>query len=529
MNSQEFITQHVKVLKPLSKKLALAYWKASISGSDEDFKEYEELAKELKKIFNNKEEFEKTKTLFSQEQDPITKRQLKILHNEYLSSQGDLDLINQIIEKETKVEQKFNKFRANLEGKELTDNDIKEILKSETDSQKLQAAWEASKKQGELVEKDMLEIIKLRNNLAKSLGFKNYYEFSLQVSEQKPEEIISTFQELADLTNKPFAKLKDEINTALSEKYNISKEDLKPWHHQDLFFQEGPEIYKIDINDIYANHNVVKIAEEFYKGIGIPVTDVLEKSDLYEKPGKSQHAFCIAIDREGDVRILQNVKNNEKWMETTLHELGHAIYSKLVCTPKLPYLLRDQAHIFTTEAIALLFGRKSKDLSFIKKYCQKEDPSLAEKLPKALRLRQLVFSRWTQVMVNFERQFYENPDQDLNKLWWSLVTKHQLIPFSRDKPDWASKMHFVAAPVYYHNYMLGELLASQIHHHITKNILNQDSLKNVDYSGKKEIGLYLQKHIFEQGMKCKWDEMIKKATGEELTPEYYVEEFVEGA
>ncbi|MFH1289865.1 MAG: M2 family metallopeptidase, partial [Nanoarchaeota archaeon] len=174
MNSQEFITQHVKVLKPLSKKLALAYWKASISGSDEDFKEYEELAKELKKIFNNKEEFEKTKTLFSQEQDPITKRQLKILHNEYLSSQGDLDLINQIIEKETKVEQKFNKFRANLEGKELTDNDIKEILKSETDSQKLQAAWEASKKQGELVEKDMLEIIKLRNNLAKSLGFKNY-------------------------------------------------------------------------------------------------------------------------------------------------------------------------------------------------------------------------------------------------------------------------------------------------------------------------------------------------------------------
>ena len=28
------------------------------------------------------------------------------------------------------------------------------------------------------------------------------------------------------------------------------------------------------------------------------------------------------------------------------------------------------------------------------------------------------------------------------------------------EPDWASKPHFVIAPVYYHNYMLGELFAS---------------------------------------------------------------------
>ncbi len=29
-------------------------------------------------------------------------------------------------------------------------------------------------------------------------------------------------------------------------------------------------------------------------------------------------------------------------------------------------------------------------------------------------------------------------------------------------PDWAAKIHMTGAPVYYHNYLLGELIASQL-------------------------------------------------------------------
>ena len=39
----------------------------------------------------------------------------------------------------------------------------------------------------------------------------------------------------------------------------------------------------------------------------------------------------------------------------------------------------------------------------------------------------LIFSRWCQVMLRFEKGMYENPDQDLNKLWWDLVEKYQLL------------------------------------------------------------------------------------------------------
>ena len=55
-------------------------------------------------------------------------------------------------------------------------------------------------------------------------------------------------------------------------------------------------------------------------------------SDLYARDGKSQHAFCIDIDREGDVRVLCNVEPSERWMETMLHEFGHAVYDR-ECRP----------------------------------------------------------------------------------------------------------------------------------------------------------------------------------------------------
>ena len=173
--------------------------------------------------------------------------------------------------------------------------------------------------------------------------------------------------------------------------------------------------------------------------------------------------------------------------------------------------------------------RNTKNTSFIRRFCKVNEEELSkieEEVKKSLKLRQLVFSRWSQVMFNFERRLYDNPDQDLNKLWWDLVKKYQLIDFSRDKADWASKIHFVSSPIYYHNYTLGELFASQINNYIAKNILKEDaSLKNLDYSGKEQIGEYLKSRIFFPGARYKWNELIEKSTDEELNPEYWVDDF----
>jgi len=529
---EQFLDEQDEIIAPIRRQLAFTYWDAAITGKQEYYDEYERLGVELEKIFNNKETFEKIKQYLKQDiENPIIKRRLQLLYNNYLGSQGDMELMKEIIKISTKIERDFNTYRSKINEKEYTDNEIKDILKQETDSEKLKQAWEASKKQGEAVEQDLIKLIKLRNKLAKSLGFDNYYTLSLTVSEQSEKEIEEIFNELTNLTNEPFKKLKDEIDEYLSKRCNISKQKLKPWHYQDLFFQMEPKVFNVDLDEIYSK-DILEITKKFYESIGFDINDILEKSDLYERPGKYPHACCIDMDRKGDVRTLQNIKNNEKWMETMLHELGHSIYNKTIgpiSYEELPFTLRWPAHIFTTEAIALLFGRLSKNKAFIKKYCDvssEEADKIGEELIKVLRARELIFARWSQVMFNFERQLYKNPDQDLNKLWWEMVKKYQLINFSRDKADWASKIHFVSSPVYYHNYLLGDLLASQLNNYIGKNILYTEEINNLDYSDKPEIAEFLKQKVFSVGRKYKWDEMIKMATGEELNPEYFVKQFV---
>jgi peptidyl-dipeptidase A len=217
-------------------------------------------------------------------------------------------------------------------------------------------------------------------------------------------------------------------------------------------------------------------------------------------------------------------------MEVTLHELGHAVYNKYQ-DPKVPYLLREPAHAFTTEAIAMFFGRLSRNPDWMQQMLQLSDEQRAEiekVSSKYTQLKQLIFARWAMVMYNFEKQLYANPEQDLNSLWWQTVEKYQLVkkPQGRNKPDWAAKIHFNVAPCYYHNYMLGELLASQLHHRIVYNVLKIESDKNISYVGLSKAGDFLTEKVFKAGNLYHWNEMIERATGEPLTPKYFVAQFV---
>ncbi|TAL62870.1 MAG: peptidase M3, partial [Bacteroidetes bacterium] len=306
----------------------------------------------------------------------------------------------------------------------------------------------------------------------------------------------------------------------------IAVSDLRPWHYQNRYFQEAPKIYPVNFDKYYEKQDPVKLASTYYNGIGLNIDAILAKSDLYEKPGKNQHAFCTDIDRSGDVRTLDNIRPDSYWMNTILHELGHGIYS-YYNDVKLPFTLRDAAHTFTTEAIAEFFGRLATDPNWMLNMGvidAKESEKIADDSHKALRLQMLVFSRWAQVMYRFEKSMYENPDQNLNLLWWNMVEKYQLLtkPEGRDMPDWATKIHVALYPCYYHNYLLGELLASQLYNYISTNVSKSQSL-----AGEKAVGDYLREKVFMPGARYSWNDMIEKATGEKLTAKYYAKQFVQ--
>lgn len=532
--SQAFIQRFEETFKPLFKELNNASWTAEITGKDEDYKKVEELDFKISSLLSNPKDFEELKEIYEKREeihDTILEREIDVLYNIYLGHQLDTSLQRKIIELETSIAKTFNTFRAEVEGKKLTDNEIENILSNSTSNEELQKVWLAHKSIGRQIENKLRELVKLRNEAARKLGFKNYHDMSLRLSEQDPEEIERIFDELDSLTREPFIKLKTTMDQVLAKRYGIKPEELMPWHYQNRYFQEAPKIYELDLDNYYKGKDVVALTKNFFTGIGLDIDDILKRSDLYEKPGKSQHAFCLDVDNEGDVRVLCNVKDNYKWMNTMLHEFGHAVYDKYISLD-LPYVLREPAHTFTTEAIAMLFGRLASNAHWMKDMLglsEEEAAKISHDAYRYLQLEQLVFSRWSQVMYRFEKSMYENPDQDLNKLWWDLVEKYQMIkkPEGRNEPDWATKIHIATSPCYYHNYLLGELLASQLHAYIKKNILKTED-ESVSYAGHPGIGDYLLKAVFAPGALYHWSTMIEKATGEKLTSRYYAEQFVKG-
>ena len=533
-DAQKFVADHEAKMKPLEVEANVAWWNANTTGRDADFKKKEEAQNKIDAALSDKATFDKLKAIKAAKdkgelKDPMLARQVELLYLAYLEKQVEPDLLKRITAKANAVEQQFNVYRAKVDGKELPDSEVRNVLKNSADSAVRQKVWEASKGVGKAVEADLRDLVGLRNDAAKKLGFPNFHALMLTLNEQKGDELLKLFDDLDALTKEPFAAAKKEIDDRLAKKSGVLAADLKPWHYHDPFFQESPAVFDANLDAPFARADITQLCQDFYRGIGLPVESVVARSDLLEKKGKSPHAFCTDIDREGDVRVLANIVPNEYWMGTMLHELGHSVYSSKNIPKSLPYVLRAEAHILTTEGVAMQFERFSKSRPWLEKMGVKVDNPAAfdAAAEKVKRNQLLIFSRWCQVMLRFEKGMYENPGQDLNKLWWDLVEQYQQVkrPQGRNAPDYASKIHICSAPVYYHNYQMGQLFASQVHHAIAREVYGNADPKAVLYIGDKKVGDFMRKKVFEPGRTLDWKGLTKHATGEDLSPKAFAKDF----
>jgi peptidyl-dipeptidase A len=529
--AKAFVEEHEKKIQPLEIEIGRAWWKANISGKDEDFATKEEAENELNDGLANKEQFAKLKKIHEGEiAEKVLARQIAVLYLQYLEKQVDPALLKRMTAKANTIEKAFNVFRAKVGDKEFTDGEVRRVLQKSQDSGERQQMWQASKQVGAVVESDLRDLVRLRNEAATQLGYPDYHVLQLHLSELKQSEVLKLFDDLDALTRDPFARAKAEIDSKLVKLYRLSRPDeLRPWHYHDPFFQEPPAVYDADLDGPFADADIQRICREFYSGIGLPIDDVLQRSDLYEKPGKSPHAFCTDIDRNGDVRVLANIRPTEYWMGTMLHELGHSVYSSKNIPHNLPWTLRTDAHILCTEGVAMMFERFSKSADWLKAFnVQVEDAGAFNAAGARMRRdRLLIFSRWCQVMFRFEKELYREPSQDLNKLWWDLVEKYQLIkrPEGRSAPDYASKIHIVSAPAYYHNYMLGQLFACQLHAAIAREVLKSKDAANAIYTRDERVGQFMKDKVFAPGRLLPWNELTTFATGSELNPKAFADEF----
>ena len=528
---RDFIEQHVAAVQPLDIAAGLAYWSFTTTGQPQYEEEVTRLQVALRKIYADPDRFARLKALTTDkpDPDPLLARQATLLRNAFTGSQMDDATIEDLTRREVAIESTFNSFRSELSGEKVTDNEIKEILRESDDLVLRRQAWEASKQIGAQVAQPLIELVELRNTIARRIGFDDFYRMNLVLQELDEESVFATFADLDRLGELVYREYKAQLDRQLAARFGLPVADLRPWHYSDPFFQETPvadRAVRDLLSQSFAHQDIEQLTSRFYRAIGLDVDDVLARSDLYEREGKQQHAYCMHVDRKGDIRVLANVKTDEYWMSTMLHECGHAVYDRYL-DPGLPYLLRQPAHILFTEAIAMLMGRLSTDADWLVAYAgvpEQNAQALAQKLKQQLSGHLLILSRWVPVMSHFERALYQDPRQDLNHLWWDIEERLQMVPRpdGRNAPDWAAKIHLSTAPVYYHNYLMGELIASQLRHYVDTQVLGDRADVGRRFVTDPAVGNYLIDRVFESGAAFHWQDTLERATGERLNPGYFV-------
>lgn len=331
-------------------------------------------------------------------------------------------------------------------------------------------------------------MINARNDYAKKKGYENFYEMKLAEQGKDSKKLDSMFEKIADATK-----------NVENNKKSISSETIKL------------------IASRLGKNNILGLCADIYKDMGWNIMDMPIKSfDLFPRENKINSRQTNSIDPNNDVRVLADldIENAPLFSVSTLmHELGHAVhYSSF--GKNLPITQKTITSETMDEGIALLMGSLAEKEGTLAKTLGLPE-SAAQEIKDASLLSKVDNIRAYIQVDRFEKAMYENPNQDLNKLWKDCGKKYSNYRYS--SLEWTDIDHFIHSPAYYHFYVEGEVMAEQLYNAASKG-------GKVKLTETKDTAKFFN-NIFKYGSSRNEDEILKQVTGKTLDVDAYCKQF----
>ena len=549
-NVRRFLERHGQRLKDTDIEHSEATWQMYQQGTPESQEAVQKTLDAVRavsrntRVANHLQELTRPENL-EQIDDPVLRRWAELLEEEYETKDPKFPeeraVEDEIGDRRKDLSALYNTFRAQLDGETITQSEVGETLQSTGDPAKAKAVWEANGEHGTHRAKDadgnptgpsvaeeLVSLVKRRNEFVKLYNqrpaedkkpdaqhFDNYYSYQLHEYGVNEEELVRLLEEVERVTDGPFRQLQEKLDGVIMERFGVdASETRQPW------LQKGNEkrLMDFDPDSFFRGKDPVPLAQATAARMGGSLDTILSKSDLYydpERPGKTQHAFNFGIDPPNDIRDIANIDPKLQSLmarnfETVFHEvMGHGLDYQGI-DENLPPQLR-RLYSIETEGHAMMMGDLPTDLEFLTEIMgvpKDEAVKLSERAKQNGLAAQVTMLRGFLRIINFEREMYKNPDQDLQKLWWDLSERYLGVerPEGReDKVDW-DVIHYISHPGYYPNYLYGQLWRAQVLDHIKNNF---GSLLTT------EAGDYLNSHRA-TGKLYKMDELIQRMTGKPL-------------
>lgn len=546
---RHYISQKEGLIRNYSMESSVALWNATVSGDENDYQKLVDIELAFNKsnqnssnlfapdkfssinqnIFTNQQDFELLKKLkFSGLiTDTLLSRQLNVLYQAFMGPQIETERYQKLMNAEVKLWQAFSVIKITLQGKKYGLNQIDSIKKNTKDALVLKDIFLEYQKQGRLLAPQIVRMVKERNEFAASFGYTDFYQLSLEAKDQTPEQIKIILDEVEEKTNAYFLEAKRVIDKMLAKRFHLPAGDLEPWLYNDERNSYLPERFTWKMDTLFSESNPVQKAEVFFESIGLPIHDVVKNSDLEYRIGKSSVTAMINVDFKNDIRLISSIQNTHEGMVRMMHLGGHASHYNSI-SDRIPYLLKTPNYALG-EGIAKYFETLASDYGWLKNMVEVDTDMQKQLILVCQHLHQvdqLFRCRKQLVFANFEREIYQNPDQDLDDLWRRLNAKYLGVnyPVEKDAGFWAANKYATSLSCTIHSIVLADVFAAQLQHAIEDKVLAKT---NGVYAGNKAIGMYLVTNLYRYGNLMPWEQLIEKATGEPLTTKYFVDQLID--
>ena len=506
-NEQKFVNLRDKIadkMKSVTNGVEEASWDFYTNSTPENMDKMNAAEDKLNEFYDNKDVYAELKEI--NDKGGVGEKHLKKQLRTLTSAFGDgiefKEELKALSEKENEISQKLNSYQMTIDGKPVSKAEISKIMESEKNPEIRKKAADAKIKSGDLIADDLVELVKMRNDFAKKKGYDNYFDYKIsQDYDIQPKELDKLLDDVAKNTKKSNEKVMTGIKKDLSEAFGVKPEDLRSYHFGYLA-GEDPEKKVNDV--ITSKEDVVDICKKAYKGMGYDVDKLPITLDLFPRENKNTHGFSFPIEAGKDARILANLTDNASSVDTLMHELGHSVFT-VKTDSKLPYIEQDTTSTMT-EAVAMMMGDMIRTEGLVK---DRISPEVSEKFEKSLGKEESTFVGSSMAIIDFERNMYKNPDQDLKKLWKDMSVKYK----GRSEKDeatneWATIPHFLSHPAYYQNYFRASLIKAQLYDALT------DKFGKLTENNK--TAEYLNEHLFKYGGSKDDNELLTEITGKEL-------------
>jgi oligoendopeptidase F len=434
-----------------------------------------DVEREMLEKLKNRESWNTIQDLLAADLSTLDQRRARIMEmtfRPYHLSARLNELSLAIQEKTNELSSVLNTHRCTVAGREMTSPEIARILISEPDRDLRKKAFLARTQVNvPLVNAGFLQLLDMRKEFAQEYGAPDFVHYQLEQQELDPVMFDSWKDEVNSVL-----PLMRTIRAGFSEDI-IGDPDVMPWDEAFISGKITPELNKhVNMADYH------RPISELFSIFGIDITGMNITYDIFPRKNKSEWGYNFPVETGVDSRILANVRDRYFEFGVLLHETGHAVHS------------------FTTNAEETILNmgirKAGKDFRRLKLWT------------RANQLRAV--SR-----ILFDQALYRNrvvSIDDIHQLLWQ--TNMDILgeqPYA-DLPQWASTIHYTTHPIYFHNYLLGDLTCDMLEHVF----LSREGVSDVT-DRPVLFGRFILDEVIGASGRYPFPELFRRISGEDLS------------